>query len=307
MVGPIKRVGFIGLGRMGHPMAQNLLRAGYSLNVYDIVRDKARPLVAAGAQEAGSPLEAASGADLVISMILDDAGLEAVALGPNGVFRGADAGVIYADMSTVSAAASARVARAAEEKKIRYLRAKVSGSVKPATEGTLTIFVSGPRDAYEQSSQVFGAMGKKVYYVGPGEEAIFLKLVHSVMIGVTAAMVGEAFAFGERCGLDWQQMIEVINNSALNSVLFDYKVPLLKTKDYSVPQSTVDIVCKDMDSALVSAKELNIPMPVTTLVREFFRVMQAQGEGPLDFIGIVKVFEAIAGLNVIPDKNIPSG
>ena len=97
-----------------------------------------------------------------------------------------------------SAAASARVARAAEEKKIRYLRAKVSGSVKPATEGTLTIFVSGPRDAYEQSSQVFGAMGKKVYYVGPGEEAIFLKLVHSVMIGVTAAMVGEAFAFTQR-------------------------------------------------------------------------------------------------------------
>ncbi len=303
MVEHIKQIGFIGLGRMGNPMSRNLLKAGYALRVYDLVTDKMRDLQEAGACAAVSPQDAARGADLVISMILDDAALEAVALGPDGVLQCAKAGTIYADMSTVSAAASARVARQAEERGIKYLRAKVSGSVKPATEGALTIFVSGPKDAYEQCLDVMGAMGKKTYYVGAGEEAIYLKLVHSMMIGVTAAMVGEAFAFGERSGIDWEQMIDVINDSALGSVLYGYKAPLLKARDYHTPQSTVDIVAKDMDSALASGKVLNTPMPVTALVRELFRSMQARGEGAFDFIGIVKVFEDMAGMGDAVDRN----
>jgi 3-hydroxyisobutyrate dehydrogenase-like beta-hydroxyacid dehydrogenase len=301
VVEPIRQIGFIGLGRMGNPMARNLLKAGYALRAYDLVTDKTRALEEAGATAAASPQDAAAGADLIISMILDDAALEAVALGPDGVLQCAKPGAIYADMSTVSAAASAKVAHAAEQKGIGYLRAKVSGSVKPATEGTLTIFVSGPRDAYDRCLDVMGAMGKKTYYVGTGEQAIYLKLVHSMMIGVTAAMIGEAFAFGECSGIDWPQMVDVINDSALGSVLYSYKAPLLKSRDYATPQSTVDIVAKDMDSALASGKVLNTPMPVTALVRELFRSMQARGEGTYDFIGIVKVFEEMAGIGDAPD------
>jgi 3-hydroxyisobutyrate dehydrogenase-like beta-hydroxyacid dehydrogenase len=289
-------VGFIGLGRMGNPMSRNLLRAGCRLRVYDIAEPRVAALVQAGAEAAHSCLDAACGADVVISMILDDAALEAVALGPEGVLQGARAGTVHVDMSTVSPMASARVARAAEANGIQYLRAKVSGSIKPATEGTLTIFASGPRDAYDRCLDIFGAMGKLVYYVGAGEEAIYLKLVHSIMVGITAAMVGEAFTFGERGGTDWQQMIEVINHSALRSVLFDYKAPLLQDREYSNPQSTVDVAAKDIDLALATAKEMDIPLPITALVREFLRSMQARGQGNLDFIGIVTLFETMAGL-----------
>ncbi len=187
-----------------------------------------------------------------------------------------------------------------------YLRAKVSGSIKPATEGKLTIFASGPRDAYDRCAAVFAALGKASYYVGPTEEAIYLKLVHSIMVGIYSAMVGEAFTFGERGGTDWGQMIDVIDNSAVASVLFNYKAPLLRERDYGHPQSTVDVAAKDIDLALAAAKELNLPMPVTALVREFFRSMQARGEGSQDFIGIVKHFESMAGMDETPRGGEPA-
>ncbi|HEX9114432.1 MAG TPA: NAD(P)-dependent oxidoreductase [Anaerolineae bacterium] len=298
MAEQVAKIGFIGLGRMGDPMTRNLLRAGFSLRVYDVLPERVAALVAVGAQAANSPAEAAQDADLVISMILDDAVLKAVALGPDGVLSVAAPGTIYADMSTVSPMASRAVTARAEETGVAYLRAKVSGSVKPATEGRLTIFASGPREAYDRCGGVFRTLGKASYYIGMGEEAIYLKLVHSIMVGVYSAMVGEAFAFGERGGTDWGQMIDVIDNSAVGSVLFNYKAPLLRERDYVHPQSTVDVAAKDIDLALAAAKELNLPMPVTALVRELFRSMQARGEGDQDFIGIVKLFESMAGVTV---------
>ena len=283
---------------MGTPMSKNLLRAGFQLRVFDVVSDRVAEIVASGAHAATSPADAARDVDLVISMILDDKVLEQVALAEDGILQGASRGTIYADMSTVSPMASARVAKGAEEKGVVYLRAKVSGSIKPATEGTLTIFASGPQAAYEKCLPAFGALGKQMYYVGDAEQAIYLKLVHSIMVGITAAMVGEAFTFGERGGTDWGQIIEVINHSALSSPLLNYKAPLLQERNYTAPQSTVDVAAKDIDLALAAAKEMNLPMPITSLARELFRVMQANGEGSLDFIGIVKLFESMAGMDV---------
>ncbi len=294
----IRRIGFIGLGRMGVPMSKNLLRAGFQLKVFDVLPAKVSEIVASGAQSATCPADAARDADLVISMILDDKVLEQVALADDGILNGASRGAIYADMSTVSPMASAKVAQVAQSKGIAYLRAKVSGSIKPATEGTLTIFASGPQDAYEKCLPVFSALGQQMYYVGDAEQAIYLKLVHSIMVGVTAAMVGEAFTFGERGGTDWGQIIEVINHSALSSPLMNYKAPLLQERNYTAPQSTVDVAAKDIDLALAAAKEMNLPMPITSLARELFRVMQANGEGGLDFIGIVKLFESMAGMDL---------
>jgi 3-hydroxyisobutyrate dehydrogenase-like beta-hydroxyacid dehydrogenase len=282
---------------MGTPMVQNLLKAGFAPKVYDIIPEKITALVELGAQAATSPADAATGVGVVISMILDDAALEAVALGPNGIMAAAQPGLIYADMSTVSPMASKRVAAEAEKRSVNYLRAKVSGSIKPATDGTLTIFASGPQAAYEQCLAIFGAMGNRFYYVGQGEEAIYLKLVHSIMVGLTMGMIGEAFTFGERGEVDWSQMIEVINNSALNSAFFDYKVPLLKSRNYANPQSTIDVAAKDVDLALAAAKELNIPLPFTALARELMRSMQARGDGGLDLIGLVTLMEELAGID----------
>jgi 3-hydroxyisobutyrate dehydrogenase-like beta-hydroxyacid dehydrogenase len=289
-------IGFIGLGRMGTPMAQNLLKAGYSLKVYDIIPEKITPLVALGAHMANSPANAVVETKLVISMILDDANLETVALGADGILAAARPGLIYADMSTVSPMASQRVAIEAEQREVKYLRAKVSGSIKPATDGTLTIFASGPEDAYKQCLDVFAAMGSSYYYVGTSEEAIYLKLVLSIIVGLTTAMISEALTFGQRGEVDWHQMIDVINNSPLNSAFFDYKVPLLKSRNYTNPQSTIDVAAKDVDLALAAGKQLNIPMPITALARELMRSMQARDKGSLDLIGLVTLMEELAGI-----------
>ncbi len=293
----ITRIGFVGLGRMGQPMVRNLLRAGFAVKVFDTLEDRIAELVEHGAQPAGSPADAAAESDLIISMILDDVVLETVALAPDGVLNGAHTGAIFADMSTVSPAISARVAQAAEPLGVAFLRAKVSGSIKPATDGTLTIFASGPWAAYERCQAVFAALGRQAYYVGAGDEAIYLKLVHSLMVGLTAGLVGEALTFGERGGVDWAQMIDVLNHSALSSPLFNYKAPLLQARNYATPQSTVDVASKDIDIALATARAMNIPLPLTALTRELFRSMQANGDGGRDFIGIVEVFEALAGLD----------
>lgn len=292
-----KKIGFIGLGRMGYPMVKNLLKAGFSVKIYDIDQHKIDDLLKFGAFATTSPEDASKEVEVVISMILDDTVLEEVAFGDLGILAGTQPGTIYADMSTVSVSASMKVAKQAEQKGIPYLRAKVSGSIKPATEGTLTIFASGPEEAYKKCVDVFEALGNKHYYVGAGEEAIYLKLVHSIMVGLTALVIGEAFVFGECGNVDWVKMIDVINNSALNSKLFDYKAPLLKNRDYSQPQSTVDVVAKDIDLALKTAKEKNIPLPLTALAREFFRSMQAKGQGNIDFIGIVELMENMAGIS----------
>lgn len=295
---PLPVLGFIGLGRMGLPMTANLLRAGFTVHAYDILPERVALVSALGAIPASSVATASAEADIIISMILDDTVLEQVTLGADGVFTAAKSGAIYADMSTVSPVASQKVAAAAGEKGVQYLRAKVSGSIKPAEEGALTIFASGPRQAYDACAEVFQAIGTHRYYVGEGDEAIYLKLVHSIMVGISAAMIGEAFAFGERGGTDWVQMIDVINNSALNSVLFDYKAPLLRAREYDGLQSTVNIAAKDIDLALKAANQLDIPMPITSLVREFMRSMQARDRGDMDFIGIVTLFEEMAGLQV---------
>jgi 3-hydroxyisobutyrate dehydrogenase-like beta-hydroxyacid dehydrogenase len=291
-------LGFIGIGRMGLPMTANLLRAGFTVHAYDILPERVDLVSALGAIPAPSVAAVAVEADIILSMIMDDTVLEAVALGEKGVLSAAKSGAIFADMSTVSPVASQKVATAAAACGVHYLRAKVSGSVKPAEEGALTIFASGPRQAFDACAEVFQALGTHQYYVGEDEEAIYLKLVHSIMVGITAAMIGEAFAFGERGGTDWVQMIDVINNSALNSVLFDYKAPLLRARAYEGQQSSVDIAAKDIDLALKAANQLRIPMPLTSLVREFMRSMQARDRGDMDFIGIVTLFEEMAGLQV---------
>lgn len=179
-----QKIAWIGLGKMGVPMSTNLVKKGYGVTVYNRTKDKAKALAEQGAKVAGSPKEAAAGADVMISMISDDPALEAVSYGPNGAFEGAKSGAVFIDMSTVSPVASARVDEKAKAKGIKYLRAPVSGSTALATAGTLTIFASGPKDAYDKCVDILGSMGQKVFHVGSGEEARYLKLVMNMMVGL---------------------------------------------------------------------------------------------------------------------------
>jgi 3-hydroxyisobutyrate dehydrogenase-like beta-hydroxyacid dehydrogenase len=290
-----QRIGWIGLGKMGIPMSKNLIKKGYPVTVYNRTKEKTKELAAEGAKVADSPKALAADSNVVISMISDDPVLEEVSIGKNGAFEGAKSGAIYIDMSTVSPVSSAKVAEVAAQKGIKYLRAPVSGSTVLATSGALTIFASGPKDAYDQCTEIFGAMGQKVFHVGNGDEARYLKLLLNMMVGITSAMVGEALIFGEKGGMDWNQMIDIIGASVLASPLIVYKSQMLKSRNFA-PAFTIDQIAKDFDIALDTGKASNVPMPITALARQFFGAMKAKGKGNVDFFGLVTLLEEFAGI-----------
>ncbi len=285
-------VGWVGLGKMGDPMSRNLIEAGFPVTVWNRSAEKTKALAEAGAQVADSIAELARKSDVIISMISDDPVLESVSA---AVFEAAIDGKIYIDMSTVSPVASSRVQQQADAKGVKYLRAPVSGSTVLAQAGNLTIFASGPKDAYEKCLDVFNAMGQKAFHVGEGEEARYLKLVLNMMVGLTSAMVGEALTFGKKGGLDWVQMIEIVNNSVVASPLVGYKAQMLKDRDFT-PAFTISQMAKDCDIALDTARNNDVAMPMTSLMRQFLGSMKAQDKGELDFFGYVTTLEALAGM-----------
>lgn len=294
-MGGKQKIGWIGVGKMGNPMSKNLIKAGYSVTVFDIVPEAMNALAEEGAKVAGSAAEAAADADVIISMIPDDHALEDVSIGPEGVFKGIGTGITYIDMSTVSPIISARVGAVAEDKGIKYLRAPVSGSTEAAEKASLTIMASGPKDAYDQCEDMFKLLGQKVFHVGEGDEARYMKLLVNMMVGITSAMTAEALVFGEKGGLDWSQMIDTINNSVIASPLIGFKVQLLKDRDYK-PMFTATQMAKDFDLALDTGKAMDIPMPITALARQLYGSMKATDKGGFDYFGIVALFEEMAGL-----------
>ena len=289
-----QKIGWIGLGKMGDPMSKNLIKAGYPVTVWNRSAGKTAALAEAGAQVADSIKNLAAESDVIISMISDDPVLEAVSIGAGGAFEAAKKGTTYIDMSTVSPVASARVAEGAEKSGIKYLRSPVSGSTALATAATLTIFASGPKDAYEACTDIFGSMGQKSFHVGGGEEARYLKLVLNMMVGLTSAMVGEALTFGKKGGMDWEQMIEIVSNSVVASPLIAYKAQALKDRNFA-PAFTAAQMAKDFDIALDTANGNNVPLPMTSMARQFYGSMKARGKGDLDFFAYVTQLEDMAG------------
>lgn len=289
------RLGWIGLGKMGSPMAANLLAAGFPVSVYNRSREPYPPLIEKGAQVAATVSALGPQCDIVISMVSDDVALQGVTFGADGLFWAARPDTIYIDMSTVSPAVSQRVAEKAAEHGIHYLRAPVSGSTATAAAAALTIFVSGPQEHYERCLPILQAMGKKLYYLGGAEQARYLKLAINSMVGVTAAMLGEALVLGERGGVDWRQMIEIINNSVVASPLVNYKAEMLSTRNFA-PMFTAAQMAKDFDLALDAGRQGNVPMPVTAMARQFLAAMLASGRGDLDFMAYVTLLEELSGL-----------
>lgn len=289
------RVGWVGLGKMGTPMAANLLAAGHALAVYNRSAGRAQALVDQGAALAPSAPALARECDVVISMVSDDAALQGITLDAGGLFEAAAPGLVFIDMSTVSPAMSHRVAAVAQEKGIHYLRAPVSGSTTTAAAGALTILASGPKDAYDRCLPLLQVMGTKLYYLGPAEQARYLKVAINMMVGVTAGMLGEALALGERGGVEWTQMIEVINNSVVASPLLAYKAQMLATRDFA-PMFTASQMAKDFDLALDAGRNGNVPMPLAAVSRQFLGAMIASGRGEQDFFAYVAFLEELAGL-----------
>ena len=286
-------IGWIGLGKMGVPMASHLLAAGFALTVHNRNPGPEAALRDAGADVAASPSDVAASAGIIVSMISDDAALGTD--GATGIFGAAAPGALYIDMSTVSLDMSARVAARAAECGIGYLRAPVSGGVALAVAGTITVLASGARDDYERAKPVFDAMAKKSFYVGGAEEARYIKLALNMMVGTTGAMMSEALVFAERGGAARDTILDVMGESAIASPLVGYKLEPLRQRNFA-PTFSARQMAKDFDLLLGAARRTDTPLPLSAMVRQMWSSMIAAGSGEEDFIAYVKTMETLSGM-----------
>ena len=289
-------LGFIGLGRMGDPMARNLIMAGHRLVVHDVVPGRLEALTSAGGLAAVDAADVAARSSVCLTMLLDDAVLRTVVLSPGGLLSGAAPGHLLCDLSTVSPAISAEIATAARERGVRFVRGAVAGSVQPAREGTLAVFLSGDPEDVAEVTPLLEPLASSIRNVGTGEEAVYLKLVHSTLVAVYSAMIGEALAFGECGGADLTEMVDILEQGPLGSKQLSLKAPMLKARSFVDPPSDVDTAAKDIDLVLDAARSLSMPMPVTAAVRQVMAHQQARGAGRQDIWSILEAFESLAAL-----------
>ena len=289
------QIGWIGLGKMGKPMAANLQEAGHHISVYNRSKDKADSLKKKGAKVQDTPKDLAKNSNTIFSMISDDSTILDITLGQEGVLENAPPNSVFVDMSTISPAASKKVSDYADKKSIKYLRAPVNGSVKQAEEASLVILASGKQDVYQNLYPLFEILGNKLFYVGDGEQARFLKLCINSMVGITSSMMGEALAFGEAGNLDWDTMIDIISSSAIGSPLVNFKKEILKKRDFK-PTFTARQMAKDFDLILDTAKDNNLAMPLTSTVRQQWNGMIGTGRGDLDYFAYLEYLESLSGI-----------
>ena len=298
----LQNIGWIGLGKMGHPMAINLIKAGKKVSVFNRTTEKTKAHVNLGGIAISSIKELASSSDVIFTMISDDKALEEIALSDDGIIANTQERASLIDMSTISPAMSAKVAEAATEKHINYLRAPVNGTVMQAEAGSLVILCSGPKTTYEDCLPLLEILGSKIFYIGEDEQARFLKLCINAMVGISSSMMGEALAFGEAGGLDWNTMIDVISSSAVGSPILNYKKETLKKRDFT-PAFTARQMAKDFDLVLDTANLKNIPMPITSTVRQHWSAMIGTGRGELDYFAYVEMLEELAGIKRSQTEN----
>ena len=279
------KVALVGLGNLGVPIAERVLGAGYPLTVYNRSAGKAESLLAAGAAVARSPRGLLAASDVCVTVVADDRALEAVTLPPDGVLADAHPGTVLVDMSTVSVAASSRVAAAADAAGVGFLRAPVSGNAAVVRAGTLTIVVSGPAEALARVDPIVRAIGPNVHYVGPAEEARVVKLALQVMIGGTAELLSEALVLGEAGGVGRETLLEVMGSSAVGSPFVKYKTGPLLADDYSATFTT-SMMKKDLGLVLAFADSTGASLPLTSELESLLDDAIEAGYADLDFMAL---------------------
>ncbi|SDJ96161.1 MULTISPECIES: NAD(P)-dependent oxidoreductase [Bradyrhizobium] len=290
-----KNVAFIGIGKMGLPMAVLVAKAGFAVTAFDQSATRLAEARAQGISSAASPFEAVSGKAAVMTSLPDDAALRAVMLGPTGLIDAMAPKAVLIETSTVSAEASAEVATAAQARGLAYLRAPVSGNASIVHTGALSCFVSGPKDAFDSAKPLFSAFTRAQTYLGPSEEARYAKLAVNLMIAVSAAMMAESLALARKGGIGWQDILKVLDDSAIASPMVKYKTAPLRTRDFESSFSCKQMA-KDLDLILGAGHAVGVPLQLAAQVRETYGALVAQGDGETDFIATVKHLERLSGL-----------
>jgi 3-hydroxyisobutyrate dehydrogenase len=292
-----KRIGFIGLGIMGQPMARNLIKAGYQLTVWNRSRPGIDALVAEGAAEADSPRAAAEQSDVVITILGDSPDTEGVALGERGIIEGAHNGLVHIDMSTISPAVTRRTAERYGAAGVEMLDAPVSGGETGAINGTLSIMVGGKQDVFDRCRPLFEAMGKTIVYCGPHGAGQVVKLCNQVVVGVNNLAMAEALVLAKKAGVEPATMLEAVSAGAGSSWALLNLAPKILAGDFA-PGFKIWQQQKDLRLALELANQGATPLPATALVHQLFAALEAEGLRDAGTQALVKALEKLANTSL---------
>jgi 3-hydroxyisobutyrate dehydrogenase-like beta-hydroxyacid dehydrogenase len=293
------QIGWCGIGRMGHAMAERLLRAGQPVRVWNRTRAKAESLRPSGA-EVADELAELSTCDTVFTTMAADADLLAVTVGDGGFLRQTAAPRYLIDASTVSAETSERIRRAALERGTLLLAAPVSGNAKVVRAGRLSFAVSGPPEAFAATEPLLRLIGASVTYVGEGEVARLVKLAHNVLLAVVAQSLAEVTVLAEQGGVARATFLEFLNDSVLGSVFTRYKSPALVHLDFT-PTFTTTLLRKDVELGLAAARDLGTAMPVAATTYQAIQAAIGRGHGAEDFAALVVEQARAAGIELVAE------
>jgi len=290
-------IGFIGLGIMGKPMAKNLLKAGYSLVVYDVVAAAVVELVEAGAKAGTSPKDVAASSDLIITMLPNSPHVKTVILGEGGVIEGAKPGSIVVDMSSIAPLASREVAAALAAKGIEMLDAPVSGGEPKAIDGTLSVMVGGKEDVFAKVKDVLLKMAASAVLCGDIGAGNVTKLANQIIVALNIAAMSEAFVLATKAGVDPERVFEAIKGGLAGSTVLNAKAPMVLAGNYK-PGFRIELHIKDLQNALDTAHESGAPIPLTSQVMEFMQALKVDGKQSDDHGGLIQFYEKLAGVKV---------
>ena len=291
------RVGYIGLGLMGSGMARNLMKAGHELVVHNRSRAIVDQLASEGATPATTPREVAEQSDFVFTNLPDSPDVELVAFGPDGIIEGARAGMVFIDNSTIKPETARMIAEKFAEVGVMSLDAPVSGGDIGARNGTLSIMVGGPQDAFDKTLPLFEAMGKTITLVGDSGAGQIAKVANQTVVAGTMVAMCEALVIAQKAGVDPDAVVQAISRGAAQCWALDTKPPKLFKRDHA-PGFKAYMQAKDLKIVIDTARTYNAAMPLTAVAHQLYEAMIGMGNGELDNSAIITVLEALAGTEV---------
>ena len=291
------KIGFIGLGIMGKPMAKNLLKAGYELTVFDRVSAPVQELLAAGAKVAASAKEVAEKSDVIITMLPNSPHVKAAILGPDGVLEGITAGKIVVDMSSIAPLASKELAAELAKKGVEMLDAPVSGGEPKAIEGTLSIMVGGKQAIFDRCVPFLSKLGASVVLCGDIGAGNVTKLANQIIVGLNIAAVSEAFVLASKAGVDPEVLFKAIRGGLAGSTVMEAKAPMMMAGNFK-PGFRIELHIKDLANAIETGHEIGVPLPLTSQVMEIMQALKVDGKAGNDHSGIVQFYEKLAQFEV---------
>jgi 2-hydroxy-3-oxopropionate reductase len=285
-------VGFIGLGIMGKPMAENLIEAGYDLVAYNRTREKAEELD--GAKVAETPKEVAEQSDIIITMLPDSPQVEEVLAGEEGVLEGIKEGALVVDMSTISPVVTEELAKKAEEKGASMLDAPVSGGDVGAIDGTLSIMVGGGEEEFERALPLFEVMGETVTHVGPVGTGQVVKAANQIVVALTIEAVSEALVLGSKGGVPPEKILDVLGGGLAGNKVMEVKREKMLEHSFD-PGFRVELHHKDLGIALAAGREYGVTLPITAIVDQMLETLKMLGRGDQDHSALLTLIEESSG------------